>query len=518
MALFIPAPHRSPEMPRSRPFTHSVVLGFVGQAVTMLAGLSLSPFLIHHLGRREYGLWIVGQQLLVYLTVADLGVIALLPRETAYVTGRDDASLELPRLLARTLRLLVFQTPVVWAVTLAAWFAVPESWGQTRQAIGLAAAAFCALFPFRFSRAVLEGLQDLAFISWSYMSSWLIGLIVSVVLVMEGNGLRALAIGWAASQLVDATACTVRLRWRHPHAVPSSLRTIHNQGTRDQFVRGLWMSVSQTAQVLIYGTDAAVVVRLFGAGAVVPYNCTGKLISVLSNQPQLIMRAAEPGLSAMRASEPRERLAAVTDALRLAMLLLSGLVTTVTLAVNPEFVRWWMGSQYFGGMLLCVLFAVSMLMRHLNITAIYTLFAFRHERRLAITSLADGVLSTIFSIILAWWLHSPVGVVLGSILSTLLVLGFGNAPKLARELGVSLLDLAKPLAGWFWRMVLAGWLACLAGSWMPQSGPMGIALLALAAAVGYAALMYPVAMRSSLRPYLAPYTVRLRILALAEEH
>jgi O-antigen/teichoic acid export membrane protein len=283
----------------------------------------------------------------------------------------------------------------------------------------------------------------------------------------------------------------------------------------EQFLRGIWISVSQTAQVLIYGTDATVVGRLFGAGAVVPYNCTGKLIGVLANQPQLIMRAAEPGLSAMRGSESRARLAAVTDALRLAMLLLSGLVTTLTLAVNPGFVRWWIGPQYYGGLLLTALFALSMLLRHLNITVIYTLFAFRHERRIAITSLADGVLSTIFSIILAWSLHSPIGVVLGSILSTVCVLAFGNGPKLADELGLTMLDLAKPLAGWFWRMVLAGWLACAAGFLLPQPGLIGLACLAAGALAAYSALMFPVAMRSSLRPYLEPYLLRFRPAGLA---
>ncbi len=492
-------------MARSRPFTQSVILGFAGQALTMCAGLWLTPFLLSHIGRAEYGLWIVGQQLLVYLTVADFGVVALLPRETAYIAGQQNAAVELPTLLARTLRILLFQTPLVWSIAAIGWWAMPRSWENVRTPLGVAAAAFCLLFPFRVSRGVLEGLQDLAFLSWSYMGSWMVGLITSVVLVMGGAGLSALAFGWAASQFTDAGACLIRLCVRHPRAIPRALPN-SNIGIREQVVRGIWISVSQTAQVLIYGTDATVVGRIFGAGAVVPYNCTGKLISVLSNQPQLIMRAAEPGLSAMRVSESRERLAKVTDALRLAMLLLSGLVTTVTLAVNPGFVRWWIGPQYYGGLLLTLLFAVSMLLRHLNITAIYTLFAFRHERRLAITSLADGVLSTIFSIILAGSLHYPVGVVLGSILSTILVLGLGNAPKLASELGVSLLDLAKPLAGWFWRMVLAGWLACAAGSLMPHPGLTGIALLALGTAAGYAVLMFPVAMRSSLRPYLEPYT------------
>jgi O-antigen/teichoic acid export membrane protein len=279
---------------------------------------------------------------------------------------------------------------------------------------------------------------------------------------------------------------------------------------RQQFTGGLWISVSQIAQVLIYGTDAAVVGRLFGAAAVVPYNCTGKLIGVLANQPQHIIRAAEPGLSQMRMQEGKQRLAEVTGALSLAMLLASGLVVSVALAANPSFVRWWVGGQYYGGLLLTLLFALSMALRHLNITAIYTLFAFGHERFIAITNLVDGVLSTVFSIFLAWRMHSPMGVVLGSVISTCCVLLFGNGRALARELAVPLRELARPLAGWFWRMLVAGGAACLIGSVLPNSRLPLIALTGSLAAAIYAALMFPFALQSSLRPYVIPRLAALR--------
>ena len=236
-----------------------------------------------------------------------------------------------------------------------------------------------------------------------------------------------------------------------------------------------------------------------------PYNCTGKLINVLANQPQHIMRAAEPGLSQMRMAESRARLAAVTHALSLAMLIASGLVVTVCLAVNPGFVRYWVGDKYFSGFGLTLLFSVSMVLRHLNITAIYTLFAFGHEKLLALTSLADGVLSTALSLLFALWLHSPAGVVLGSIASTCCVLVFANGRKLSEELGVSYGELCKPLAGWFWRMLVAGCGAYLLSGLASKGSFPVVALIGCMAGAGYAALMLPVALRSSLEPYLRPH-------------
>jgi O-antigen/teichoic acid export membrane protein len=501
-------------MPRARQFTYSVALGFLGQAIVMTTGLWLTPFLLHRLGPQQFGLWIVGQQLLVYLTLLDIGVIALLPRETAYASGRDHAASELPRLIARTFRIVLLQTPLVGVLAALVCWWVSFRWRDLRTPVAMAAIPFVLLFPTRIFRAVLEGLQDLAFIGWSYLGSWAIGLAVTVAMILSMHGLTALAAGWAVSQLLDATVCFTRLRLRFPHtlqvAQSSEPRPSASGSIREQFSRGLWVSVSQIAQVLIYGTDAAIVGRLFGAAAVVPYTCTGKLIGVLSNQPQHIIRAAEPGLSQMRVQEGKKRLAEVTGTLSLAMLLASGMVVSVALAVNPSFVRWWVGPRFYSGLLLTLLFALSMALRHLNITAIYTLFAFGHERLIAITNLTDGVLSTVFSIFLAWRMHSPVGVVLGSILSTACVLLFGNARKLAGELGVPLRDLVRPLGGWFWRMLVAGGAACLIGAFLTGGNPVQIALAGALAAAIYTALMFPVAFNSGLRPYIVPRLEALR--------
>ncbi|WP_180541764.1 oligosaccharide flippase family protein [Nevskia soli] len=498
-------------MARSRHFAHSVLLAFAGQAIIMSAGLWLTPFLLGKLGVLRYGVWILGQQFLTYMTMLDFGVVALLPREIAYAEGRKSV---VAGPVARTARLLVLQTPIAGAIAISLAFiltrnATPHA-AEMRPAALIAAVAFTVLFPFRAARAICEGLQDLGYIGTAYLIAWAVGFAVTVAAITRGAGIAALALGWATMQATEAALCASRvwLRWRH--AIPSwrLLRSPAPAGER--LARGMWISVSQISQVLIYGTDSVIVGKMFGAAAIVPYSCTGKLINVLSNQPQHIMRAAEPGLSQMRMSESRARLASVTNALSLAMLLASGLVVTVCLAVNPAFVQWWVGGKYFSGFGLTLLFSLSMVLRHLNITAIYTLFAFGHEKLLAMTSLADGVLSTALSILFALLLHSPAGIVLGSIASTCCVLGFANGRKLSAELAVRQRDLYKPLAGWFWRMVLVGFGAYVVSGLGPAKGFVAIAMMGCAAAAAYAGIMLPVALRSSLEPYLRPVLSRFR--------
>ena len=113
--------------------------------------------------------------------------------------------------------------------------------------------------------------------------------------------------------------------------------------------RGVWVSVAQVSHVLFSSTDVIIVGAIWGPLAVVPYVITGKLAAVLANQPQLLMQAAEPGLSEIKTGENRERAMQVSSALAEAMLIFSGGLVCIVLAVNEGFITWWVGAAQWGG-------------------------------------------------------------------------------------------------------------------------------------------------------------------------
>ena len=112
---------------------------------------------------------------------------------------------------------------------------------------------------------------------------------------------------------------------------------------------------------------------------------------MLANQPQLFMQMALPALSELRGSAARDRLFDVSRSMTQLMLLASGAIVAVVLVVNGPFVAWWVGRRVSAARRSrrCCLLACSA--RHVNVTMVYTLFCFGHERRLALTSIADGL-------------------------------------------------------------------------------------------------------------------------------
>jgi hypothetical protein len=257
------------------------------------------------------------------------------------------------------------------------------------------------------------------------------------------------------------------------------------------------------------GTDILIIGKLFGPTAVVPFVITGKLISVMSNQPQMLMAAAGPALSQMRMSESRERLSEVCIALSQAMLMLSGAVVCVVVGINQGFVTRWVGANQYGGFWLTALILLSMLLRHWNLTVAYTLLCFGHERRLCVTAVLDGLVS-VGGVTLFVWMYGLVGAPLGMILGACLVSLPANLSALARENSMTLWEMTRPLMAWFVRFVLlVGGTGALARIWVPDTFLL-IGLTAVVVGLVYAAVMFPLTLRSPLSIYVRPRLFPLR--------
>ena len=492
-------------MTRTHRFLGGLSLGYVSLALATVVGLWLTPFLLTRIGTHDYGLWLITTQILGYLMLMDLGVVALAPRETAYATGRvlqggpDDVGATFAR----------FRTIVRWQLipaalaAIVAWFAVASEWPELRVPLSIIFAAFLLAFPFRLYHATLQGLQDLAYLGKVQLAGWAAGMVTTIGLVLMHAGLAALAAGWVVTQGISAIACALRLRRRYSSVwtVPPPRATWRD--ARDLFGRSGWISLAQIGQVFLNGSDLLVLGAIFGPAATVPYACTGKLITVLSNHPQLLMQAAAPAIAEMRTSASRAQLARVAVSLMRAMLILSGAVACFVLGANESFVSWWVGRDQFAGWSLTVLMVLVMLVRHFATTLTYALFSFGHERRLSLTAIADGTMALAVTAALAWYTHLGIAsAAFGSLAGVLFVSIPACSTALARELQVGVADLIASLRGWAIRFAVAAGVCVLASRMIGATGSVAVAAAAVVVGIVYGAVMWPLALEDPLGPYV----------------
>ena len=485
----------------------AVQVGYVYQAVVLVSGLWLAPFLIDRLGDHDYGLWLNGAQIVAWLYILDLGVIALLPRETAYAIGvasRDDAPSELPRLIGRTVMLLLWQAPFVAAIAAIVWLLLPNDYGALSGPLLLVFATFVAGFPLRVFQAVLQGLQDLVYVGVHTFIAWVIGFFLTVFLI-DALGLYALAISFAAVQVWQYGAYAYRVWSRHRQVMPRRLSPIAWSEARTLLSSGTWVSVGQVAQVLLVGTDILIITNILGAEAVVPYTITAKLATALANQPPAIMQAALPGIAEIRGTADTERLQRAASALGQVLLILSTLVFCVVMGINDAFIAWWPGisERFYGGNLLTALILLAMVARHANFAVIYTLFSLGGERRISITTLADGLVTLIASVLFVRE-FGIIGAPMGSLVGVVMVSLPANLRGLALRAGVSVGQWLRPFIGLGWRFALLAVASAAVGALDIPPTIVWLALTGAAIALVVAGVMAPVAMRPPLGAYLLP--------------
>ncbi len=488
-------------MTRTNRFLYGVGWGYVNQFVMAAAGLYLTRFYLQTLGDSNYGLWIVGLQFLAYLTLLDLGVVALLPRETAYVLGNDRK--RLPKLIADTVSIALAQTPALALMAAGCWYWLPSEWALLRGPLACTFTVFVISFPLRAYPAVLQGLQDFSFLGKTHFVSWALGTAASVAGLMSGLGLYSLVAGWVTTTGILFFASLWRLKTTYANDLPSSIPAPTWAMAKARLSKSLWVTLSQISQVLLVGTDVLVLGKLLGPQAVVVYTCTSKLVLLLSNQPLTLTQSAMPGLSELKSSRDAAGIRRVSEALTLLVLLFSGAIASVVLAVNGGFVNWWVGANQYGGDTFTALVVANMVIRHYATTLVYSLFCFGHERALAFIGVADGGIVLGLSVLLVPHL-GPAGPIAASLAGALAFSVPVQMKLLAKDLGVGFFGLLRPLGGWSGRFAVLAGAAAFVLFKRPPVGPVAIGAVCVALAAVYGLFMLPVFRSSALLTYVQP--------------
>jgi O-antigen/teichoic acid export membrane protein len=248
---------------------------------------------------------------------------------------------------------------------------------------------------------------------------------------------------------------------------------------------------------------------VLGPAAVVVYACTTKILALVMNQPYLIATTALPAVTEIQATGERDRLWRACRALGLGILLVSGGLAVAVLAVNGAFVPWWVGPEQYGGPTLTLLAVVAMIARHWTFTLLQTVFALGHDRRLAVTALADGLV-TVASMV--GWVAAVgvIGLPLGSLTGLVLTNGPVAVLTLAAEEGVSPLRVLRGAVPWLVRFLAVGGPVAAASFSPHASDPVFAAGLLAAGVIGYVVLCLPLLGREPLRGYREQAIATLR--------
>jgi hypothetical protein len=149
-----------------------------------------------------------------------------------------------------------------------------------------------------------------------------------------------------------------------------------------------------------------------------------------------------------RAARRRE----ITDALLKLYLVFAGGVAILVLAVNPSFVRWWVGAEFFGGTALNVLLAVSLIVSSFAHAVAALGSALGRRLPLGAAGLLQGGAHVLLAVGLALWFGLE-GLVAASIVTTAITMIPIGLRTLSLVADLAPSRVGRDVAAWAWRAI-----------------------------------------------------------------
>jgi Na+-driven multidrug efflux pump len=435
---------------RTKRASIAALFGYTQFALAMAAGLVMVPFVVHRVGVRLYGFWLASGEILAYAAMADLGVVGILPWLIAQADGRGDRD-ELRRLMSNGAAAAAVVAVVYSVLVATLWHVLPSvlRLGPDERAavagpLALIATISAVLIPLRIFSATVSGLQDVKFSGLISAVAWAVDLILTVILLLRGYRLYALAAAAAVPSGLASVAAIIRLRsiapdllrgWPRPTA--ASVATLFRESV------GTWFS--QWGWRLTSASDGIIVATLGMPAAVTILACTSKLGSMLMQMSWVPGDSGLIGLANLHGENQPDRLRAAVLALTRVYLALAGAGVCIVLAANPAFVGRWVGPNLFAGARVNAVLAASVIA--LTIGHVFTVVTsvLGGRMRAGLATIGAGVAQVTLAFVLGRR-FGLAGVVAASVLAQLCVLVPVVAGEFLRSTTVTFADLLRSVA------------------------------------------------------------------------
>jgi len=425
------------EISRSRRYFAGLATGYTVTMLTMVIGLWLTPFTLKFLTREEFAIFTLASDVILWLSLVDLGIASSLKVQAAQMTGKDDP-FRASRIASTAffaelgVGLLIFLFGAVIALFFPSLFDVSES---------IRSDAVNVVLIFSLSTAVNIGLQTYSALLIAHQQIHidnflrifllLMRTLLTVLLLLAGWKMYSIAVANLISVLVSSTIAGVRCRY-----------TIRDVSLRMSFFSfgelkslgsmGIWFTVGGLAGILIEGMDRVVAAKIISLESVTTLALTGRLYSIAYGVIGQITNTARPVLGQMLGKRDMTSTRRVYDRMALFSTGIAVCVGLAIMAGNGAFVKWWVGEKNYGGIWLDIAFAVNLIVNSWILPNRATLAAGLIIKQNSLSRIAEGIINFAASVVLGY-LFGLAGVIAGTAIACV-VSSFWYMPMLTARM------------------------------------------------------------------------------------
>ncbi len=388
-------------------FIRGVATGYAVKLSTAALGLLVTPFLLSHLGDRDFAVYVLLTSLVPWLALMDFGFVPALRIHLARELGKASPRPERPLAIAwygQWLVIVLILIAGLWGARhVTNFFGIGNT--HSMLFIQLLTIAFAISKLSDVFGAVLTAHQrvDLNQAGRAVQASVRAGLIVAALSL--GGELPSLGAAWVASAIIGGVWLVLR-SWPLVPRRTFSPTALESTSLIAMSSSGIWLSIGAAAGLLIVGADRAIVGRLVSLEVVASFSITASLYVLAETLLNHFVDAARPMLAAARGQGDIARAAVIYDALRKTTRTLGWIAALAILTLNQAFVTVWVGPGQYGGFLLDAAFALNLVVQTALIPHRAALSAALIIRPTTFSRMAEGGLNLMLSIVLVFPLRS----------------------------------------------------------------------------------------------------------------
>jgi O-antigen/teichoic acid export membrane protein len=344
-----------------------IISSYSSLIIAIVKGLVLIPIYLYYIDDRLYGAWLATGSIIAYLGLLDFGLNNVLLQRVASSYGENNFNL-LGSILGTGLVIGFFLSllPIFAGLIFSGWITSivkvsGDEASQLRSAFIIAAVGTSLMLAMYNVGGVLAALQRQAIHGFFLVLGDITGILITVFLLIAGYGLLSIPLGTLTWALISFSGDGLYLWWFIEKKLADISIKFKVKEAKDLFLQSAWQFGSRSAVTATRESDNLIIAILTDPKLCTIFTLTKKASEMLALLVRNFIGAFLPGLAHLHGEGDKEKFKKITIVL-FKMTSLSGIcLIGGYLFLNKQFVRLWVGSEFFGGMILTALLCVSAL-------------------------------------------------------------------------------------------------------------------------------------------------------------
>jgi O-antigen/teichoic acid export membrane protein len=458
----------------------NIFSNWAGMAVGLVIAFFLSPFLVHNLGKSEYGIWALIFSIIYYTNLIDIGMKQSLARYLPrYYAVRDFVRLNevinsgtFLYMIAGSLVILV---TLVIAFFFLHYFQIEAGLLSAMQLTLIIIGLDQAITFFFMPSTAIGPFHRYDVNNIIYIPTAIVNALVIVYFLSKGYGLVTLGIITIATTVVRTSirrgyqqALVPEIRF-HPRFVKKDrCRELLGYGIISFFIVISWM--------VVFNTDNIIIGLFLSTTAVTYYSIAGTLVSHLRGLINAIGVPLVPAVSHYDAQNDNEQVYRLYSRVSRYLFYFTAGICSMLLISGDDFIYLWMGPDFTSTVHVLYILVVPSVLYLPQIAANSVMLGIGKHRTLFYLLISEAILNLILSLVLVRYL-GIYGVALGTAITQLAIYSYIFPRAFHRVIGADL----KSFYGYAAKSVFAGAAAAapiglLMDRYDPLTGWVGLAV------------------------------------------